>query len=61
VIEVDESGTRVGGFMDIPIANCLPEQVSFNRPFAYLIRDGITGTILLMGTYLNPTGHGTSG
>jgi serpin B len=65
VIEVDEVGTSIehvtylGG-----AARGLPPpvvHVNFDRPFAFVIRDQVTGTILLMGTYLDPTGHSTSG
>jgi serpin B len=60
VIQVDEFGTIAAAFMDYQVVESDPENVSLDRPFAYLIRDRGTGTILLMGTYLDPTGHWTS-
>jgi serpin B len=65
VIEVDEVGTRIaeltsfGGWARGPPPPVV--RVNFDRPFAFVIRDQVTGTILLMGTYLDPTGQSTSG
>jgi serpin B len=63
-VEVDEVGTK-GAIVGAAAARkCLPPpvvHVNLDRPFAYLIRDRVTGTILLMATYLNPPGDGTSG
>jgi serpin B len=64
VIEVDESGTRAAAFTFVSTARCIPPpEVALNldRPFAYLIRNQVTGTILFMGTYLDPTGCSISG
>jgi serpin B len=59
-IDVNEAGTTVAAFAWLFGGKCRPFDVDLNRPFAYLIRDHVTGTILLMGTYLDPTGHETS-
>jgi serpin B len=59
VIEVDESGTRAAVAGIGAAAACkgppLPKvRVNLDRPFAFLTRNRVTETILLMGTYLNP-------
>jgi serpin B len=59
VIEVDEAGTRAAVFtLSVLMRGEPPEEVwvDLDRPFAYLIRNRATRTILLMGTYLDPTG-----
>jgi serpin B len=64
VIEVDESGTRAAAFTFMINTFSLPPPavpLNLDRPFAYLIRNQATETILFMGTYLDPTGHQTSG
>jgi serpin B len=58
VIEVDESGTRaaVAG-IGAAAGKCAPlpkVRVNLDRPFAFLTRNRVTETILLIGTYLNP-------
>lgn len=56
-IIVDENGTEggaasLGGFFvtSVPNIDAMPiEPISFDRPFIYMIRDTISGTILFMG------------
>jgi serpin B len=62
VIELDEEGTRavaftlVEGELLFSAVIELPEVwVNVDRPFAYVIRNRGTGTILFMGTCLDPT------
>jgi serpin B len=63
VIDVDEAGTTAASITWHMAGKSRPPpvvQVDLDRPFAYLIRDHVTGTILIMGTYLDPTGHESS-
>ena len=56
-ITVDEKGTEggassLGGFFatSVPNPEAMPiEPISFDRPFIYIIRDNISGTVLFMG------------
>ena len=56
-ITVDEKGTEggaasLGGFLatSTPNPEAMPvEHISFDRPFIYIIRDNISGTVLFMG------------
>lgn len=56
-ISVDEKGTEggaasLGGFIttSVPNPDAMPiEYISFDRPFIYMIRDNISGTVLFMG------------
>jgi serpin B len=57
-IEVNEDGTKAAGATVISLsATCTPPdetvEIIFNRPFIYLIRDKVTGTILFMGRISN--------
>jgi serpin B len=66
VIEVDESGTRaaVASLSTFAARGPRPPpevRIDFDRPFAYLVRDRVSGTILIMGTYLDPAAHGATG
>ena len=54
-IEVNEEGTKVaavtvaGGYVS---ANEPPSDFIADRPFAYLIQESTSGTILFMGSYM---------
>ncbi|MEN6357826.1 MAG: serpin family protein [Armatimonadota bacterium] len=54
-IEVNEEGTEAAAatFMVLK-ARCATPEVRANRPFFYAIRDDMTGTILFMGTVVDP-------
>jgi serpin B len=58
VIIVDESARWHSNDRIKPAVCARPPDVriDMDRPFAYLIRDRVTGTILLMGTYLESIG-----
>jgi serpin B len=61
VVEVDEEGTKAAAVTmieaDLETSEPDPPQVvevNADRAFAYAIQNRVTGTILFMGTYLNP-------
>lgn len=57
-IEVNEEGTEAAAVTSVEIqtlsAPVAPFQMSVDRPFFYAIRDNQTGTILFMGTVVEP-------
>jgi serpin B len=59
-ISVDEAGTEAAAasavIMDRLSLPLEPAEVNLDHPFIYLIRDIQTGTILFMGSVVNPAG-----
>ena len=56
-IEVDEEGTTAAAVTSVAGAtttSITPDPVNINRPFVYLLRDRITGTVLFTGRVVNP-------
>ena len=54
-VEVDEEGTEAAAVTGIGVSvTSLPPQFTVNRPFFFAIRDNETGTILFMGTVVDP-------
>lgn len=54
-VEVNEEGTEAAAVTGIGISvTSLPPQFTVNRPFFFAIRDNETGTILFMGTVVDP-------
>lgn len=54
-VEVNEEGTEAAAVTGIGISvTSSPPQFTVNRPFFFAIRDNETGTILFMGTVLDP-------
>lgn len=56
-IEVNEQGTEAGAVTSIAVDCAAPDAIVnlfFDRPFIYLIRDTVTGTILFIGAMENP-------
>jgi serpin B len=53
-ISVDENGTEAGASTAVIGTMGIPEVVSVDRPFIFLIRDNPTGTILFLGRVTNP-------
>ena len=57
VIEVNEKGTEAAAATDVGIVlTARTPGIIVNRPFFYEIRDDRSGSILFMGTTLNPAG-----
>jgi serpin B len=61
VIEVNEEGTKAAAFTGIGMAGCCPYTstpipIDFvaDRPFLFLIREDLSGTILFVGQVHNP-------
>ena len=55
-VAVDEEGTEAGAATAVVMElGSLPDTVSVDKPFLFLIRDDITGLILFMGRVLDPT------
>lgn len=54
-VEINEEGTEAAAVTGIGISvTSLPPQLTVNRPFFFAIRDNETGTILFMGTVVDP-------
>jgi len=53
-VEVNEEGTEAAAVTSIKLLRGLPFQMNVNRPFFCAIRDNTTGTILFMGTIVDP-------
>ena len=54
-VEVNEEGTEAAAVTGIGISvTSLPPQFTVNRPFFFAIRDNETGTLLFMGTVVDP-------
>ncbi len=53
-IEVDKDGTRAAAVTVVAGVESLPEFVSINSPFVYMIRDRVTGLILFTGRVVAP-------
>jgi serpin B len=55
-VKVDEEGTEAaavtGGIM---VPTSLPPEIRFDRPFLFVLRERLTGTILFMGVIHDPT------
>jgi serpin B len=58
-VKVDERGTEAAAATAVGATRVsMPEQFVANRPFVYLIRDRLTGSILFMGRLADPTASG---
>jgi serpin B len=53
-VEVNEEGTEAAAVTSIELIRSLPFQMNVNRPFFCAIQDDTTGTILFMGTIVDP-------
>jgi len=57
-VKVDEQGTEAAAATAVavsgPVSASVPPSFIANRPFLYLIRDRLTGSILFMGRMENP-------
>lgn len=56
-IILDEEGTRAAAVTGIGMTYAKPfpaAEITFDRPFIYLIRNAVTGSILMMGQYTRP-------
>ena len=53
-IEVDENGTRAAAVTVVGGIESVPEFVTIDRPFVYMIRDRVTGLILFTGRVVSP-------
>lgn len=55
VIDVDEVGTIAAAVTIAPVSNrIIPKEFVFNRPFAFMITDRVTNTLLFSGQIKNP-------
>jgi serpin B len=53
-VEVNEEGTEAAAVTSVELIRSLPFQMNVNRPFFCGIQDNTTGTILFMGTIVDP-------
>jgi serpin B len=53
-VEVNEEGTEAAAVTSMEVSFCPPFQMNVDRPFFCAIQDHTTGTILFMGTIVDP-------
>lgn len=54
-VDVNEEGTEAAAVTSVDIGvTSLPPSVDFNRPFVFVIRERLTGTILFIGKIVKP-------
>ncbi len=53
-VSVDENGTEAAAATAAVIVASLPDIITVDRPFIFLIRDTATGSIIFLGRVLNP-------
>lgn len=54
-VEIDEFGTQAAAATAVVVATrSVPQMVTFDQPFVFLIRDRLTGSILFMGRVEDP-------
>jgi serpin B len=55
---VDEAGTEAAAatavIMRATAMPVMPQEVTIDRPFIFLIRDILTGSVIFMGRVINP-------
>jgi serpin B len=54
-VKVDEEGTEAAAVTGGVVAVTMPPEIRFDRPFLFVIRERLTGTILFMGVIHDPT------
>ncbi|KAM4713101.1 alpha-1-antiproteinase F-like [Anableps anableps] len=56
MLEVEESGSgERGKWTDVPLDFSVPQRITFDRPFVFIIYDHETGLVLLVGRITDPT------
>jgi serpin B len=56
-VEVDEKGTRAAAVTVVGVrAVSLPMGYLFDKPFVFVIRERLSGTVLFVGVVRNPLG-----
>jgi serpin B len=54
-VDVNEEGTEAAAVTSVDIGvTSFPSTVDFNRPFVFVIRERLTGTILFIGKIVRP-------
>jgi serine protease inhibitor len=53
-VEVNEEGTEAAAVTSVDFFESFPSTISLTRPFVYVIRDRHSGTILFLGTMMDP-------
>lgn len=54
-IRVDERGTEAAAVTNVPMAISGAPTFEFDRPFIYLIRERLSGSLIFMGKMIDPT------
>jgi serpin B len=55
-VKVDEEGTEAAAVtVGVAVPTSLPAEIRFDRPFMFVLRERLTGTILFMGVINDPT------
>ena len=53
-IQVDEKGTEAAAVTVVVMIDSLPQTITFNRPFLFVIHEQVSGTVLFMGKIAEP-------
>jgi serpin B len=54
-VQVDEEGTEAAAVTSVSMTDSAPLSVVVDRPFLFVIRERLSGTILFMGKVMDPT------
>jgi serpin B len=57
-VEVNEEGTEAAAVTSVVMIDSAPPTIMVNRPFVFAIREKFSGTILFMGTVMDPVAGG---
>uniref|UniRef100_A0A146ZPG8 Corticosteroid-binding globulin n=1 Tax=Fundulus heteroclitus TaxID=8078 RepID=A0A146ZPG8_FUNHE len=55
MLEVEESGSGETGRTDVPLDFSVPQRITFDRPFIFIVYDHLTGMVLLIGRIADPS------
>ena len=55
-VKVDEEGTEAAAVTSVGMTDSAPPMFQVDRPFVFMIREKLSGTILFMGKVMDPTG-----
>ena len=54
-VKVDEEGTEAAAATSVAMVDSAPMPVVVDRPFVFVLREKLSGTILFMGKVMDPT------
>jgi serpin B len=54
-VQVDEEGTEAAAVTSVSMTDSAPLSIVVDRPFAFVLRERLSGTILFIGKVMDPT------